>query len=114
VAHSGGRSGWVCEFEASLVYRVSSKTARATQRNLVTKKQKKENKKNIFFSLCVCAHATCSQVPKEARRGCCTSWDWSYLQMVVSHRVAAENEGRSSARATEPVSSPYLYFLFFV
>jgi hypothetical protein len=33
------------EFEASLVYRVSSRTARATQRNPVSKKQKKERKK---------------------------------------------------------------------
>jgi hypothetical protein len=35
VAHtfnpSGGRGRWICEFEAGLVYRVSSKTARATQ-----------------------------------------------------------------------------------
>jgi hypothetical protein len=29
--------GDVCEFQASLVYRVNSRTARATQRNLVTK-----------------------------------------------------------------------------
>jgi hypothetical protein len=34
---------WVdsCEFEASLVYRVSSRTARSTQRNLVERKQNK-------------------------------------------------------------------------
>ena len=31
--------------EASLVYRVSSRTARATQRNPVSKKQKKKKKK---------------------------------------------------------------------
>jgi hypothetical protein len=34
------------EFKASLVYRVSSRTARATQRNPVSKKTKKKNKKN--------------------------------------------------------------------
>jgi hypothetical protein len=33
-------AGRVSEFEASLVYRVSSKTARATQRNPVLKKNK--------------------------------------------------------------------------
>jgi hypothetical protein len=33
------------EFEASLVYRVSSRTARAIQRNLVSKKPKKKKKK---------------------------------------------------------------------
>jgi hypothetical protein len=36
-----GRGGWISEFEASLVYRVSSRTARATQRNPVWKKQNK-------------------------------------------------------------------------
>jgi hypothetical protein len=33
----GGRGRWISEFEASLVYRVSSRTARATQRNPVLK-----------------------------------------------------------------------------
>ena len=35
----------LCEFEASLVYRVSSRIARATQRNPVLRKKKKEKKK---------------------------------------------------------------------
>ena len=38
VAHLGGRGRRISEFEASLVYRVSSRTARATQRNPVSKK----------------------------------------------------------------------------
>jgi hypothetical protein len=52
----GGRDRWISEFEASLVYRVSSRTARATQRNpvsknkqtkkLKTKKQTKQNNNN--------------------------------------------------------------------
>ena len=33
----------LCEFEASLVYRASSRTARAIQRNPVSKKQNKAN-----------------------------------------------------------------------
>jgi hypothetical protein len=33
--HSGGRGRQMYEFEASLVYKVSSRTARATQRNPV-------------------------------------------------------------------------------
>jgi hypothetical protein len=41
----GGRGRWISEFEASLVYKVSSGTARATQRNPVSKKQKTKNKK---------------------------------------------------------------------
>jgi hypothetical protein len=39
----------LCEFEASLVYRVSSRTARATQRNPVSEnknKNKNETKQN--------------------------------------------------------------------
>jgi hypothetical protein len=41
----GGRGRQISEFEASLVYRVSSRTARATQRNLVSKNQDKEKKR---------------------------------------------------------------------
>jgi hypothetical protein len=33
----GGRGRWIFEFEVSLVYRVSSRTARATQGNPVLK-----------------------------------------------------------------------------
>jgi hypothetical protein len=40
-----GRGRWISEFEASLVYRVSSRTARAIQRNPVSKKPKKNQKK---------------------------------------------------------------------
>jgi hypothetical protein len=35
--HLGDRGRWMSEFEASLVYRVRSRTARATQRNPVSK-----------------------------------------------------------------------------
>jgi hypothetical protein len=41
-----GRGRWISEFEASLVYRVSSRTAKATQRNPVSKKPKKQKTKN--------------------------------------------------------------------
>jgi hypothetical protein len=46
----GGRGRWISEFKASLVYKVSSRTARATQRNPVLKKQKnkKIKKREIF------------------------------------------------------------------
>jgi hypothetical protein len=47
----GGRGRQISEFEASLVYRVSSRTARAIQRNPVSKNQKikNKNKKTIAF-----------------------------------------------------------------
>jgi hypothetical protein len=41
----GGRGRQISEFEASLVYRVSSRTARATQRNPVSKNKKQKTKK---------------------------------------------------------------------
>jgi hypothetical protein len=41
----GGRGRQISEFEASLVYKVSSRTARAIQRNPVSKNQKKKKRK---------------------------------------------------------------------
>ena len=46
-----GRGRWISEFKASLVYRVSSRTARATQRNPVLKQTNKQtNKQTSSFS----------------------------------------------------------------
>jgi hypothetical protein len=42
----GGRGRWISEFEASLVYRVSSRTASVTQRNPVSKNQKTNKQTN--------------------------------------------------------------------
>jgi hypothetical protein len=39
----GDRGRWISEFEASLVYRVISRTTRAIQRNPVSKNQKEKN-----------------------------------------------------------------------
>jgi hypothetical protein len=41
----GGRGRWISGLEASLVYKVSSRTARAIQRKPVSKKNKKEKEK---------------------------------------------------------------------
>jgi hypothetical protein len=41
----GGRGRQIFELEASLVYKVSSRTARAMRRNPVSKNQKKKKKK---------------------------------------------------------------------
>jgi hypothetical protein len=41
----GGRDRWISEFKAILVYKVSSKTARAIQRNPVSKNKNKNKKK---------------------------------------------------------------------
>jgi hypothetical protein len=42
--HLGGKGKWISEFEASLVYRVSSRTARATQSNFVSAEKQNKNK----------------------------------------------------------------------
>jgi hypothetical protein len=41
----GGRGRRISEFEASLVYKVSSRTAKATQRTPVLKRKKEKEKK---------------------------------------------------------------------
>jgi hypothetical protein len=40
----GGRGWWISELEASLIYRVSSRTVRAIQRNPVSINQSKRKK----------------------------------------------------------------------
>jgi hypothetical protein len=45
--HSGGRGRWISEFEASLVYRASFRTPRATQRNPVLKTKKKKQNRGL-------------------------------------------------------------------
>jgi hypothetical protein len=55
VVHLGGRGRQISEFKASLVYRVSSRTARATQRNPVSENQKPKNQKTKKQAqLCEC------------------------------------------------------------
>jgi hypothetical protein len=44
----GGRGRRISEFEASLVYRVSSRTARATQKNPVSKNKSKTTQKEEY------------------------------------------------------------------
>jgi hypothetical protein len=50
VVHLGGWGRRISEFEASLVHRASSRTARATQRNPVSKKPKKKKKNREWVS----------------------------------------------------------------
>ena len=73
IPHLGGRDRRISEFEASLVYKVSSRTDRATQRNPVSKKitTKKlplfRNRKH-FLGLGLTAH-TCNPSPWQAKSG---------------------------------------------
>jgi hypothetical protein len=72
VAHTFNPSTWEAEaggsleFEASLVYKVSSRTARAIQRNPVSKKQQQQKNVNkhthmytFFFLLFLCLFLLC-------------------------------------------------------
>jgi hypothetical protein len=45
----GGRGRRISKFEASLIYKVSSGTARAIQRNPVSKKPKNKKKRFYFY-----------------------------------------------------------------
>jgi hypothetical protein len=72
VAHafnpSRGRGRWISEFKDSLVYRVSSRIARATQRNTVLKNQKKKKPKNQKTK-------TKNKKTKPTGKGILSSWD---------------------------------------
>ena len=46
--HLGGRGRQISEFEASLVYKVSSRTARPIQRNPVSKNKTKQESNSLF------------------------------------------------------------------
>ena len=75
----GGRGRWISEFEASLVYRVSSRTAKTIQRNPVSKNQKK---KKEFFFLKTCLLKSMSALltglgHSEVRTGGQKPWNWS-------------------------------------
>jgi hypothetical protein len=59
----GDRDRWISDFEASLVYRVSSRTARAIERNPVSKspppKEKEKEKKRKKDMQCVIKKRKC-------------------------------------------------------
>ena len=69
VAHAFNPSTWdaeaggFIEFETSLVYRVSSRTARATQRNPVSKNQKEKKKTDKMSVICLGYPGTCATKP---------------------------------------------------
>ena len=51
LGHLGGRDRRISEFEASLIYRVSSRTARATQRQPISKKTKGKKKSRDLYKI---------------------------------------------------------------
>ena len=53
MGYKGSRGRQISECNTSLVYRVSSRTARATQTNPISKNIKNKTKKNLYLH-CVC------------------------------------------------------------
>jgi hypothetical protein len=74
----GGRGRQISEFEASLVYRVSSRTARITQRNptskkpkqstTTTKKTKPKRKKPFYMRVSNVHHLMVAKVGRNQKR----------------------------------------------
>jgi hypothetical protein len=78
--------------EASLVYRVSSRTVRATQRNPVSKNQKKKKKRFIYL-FHVCEYTVAFF--RHTRRGYRIP-----LQMVVREETELRTSGRGVSALT--------------
>jgi hypothetical protein len=90
----GGRNRLISEFEASLVYGASSRTARATQRNPVSNPASKIKTKNkefntfildsfvLFFCdmnalpVSMAVHLMCTWCLRKLEKGIETSWHW--------------------------------------
>jgi hypothetical protein len=101
--HLGGRGRRITEFQASLVYRVSSRTARATQRNPVsknrkTKKRKKEKKKK---NPRVSVHGWCMPIIK-ALRGPRQGWNFeaimSYVEILSHLNTTTKTKNKNSKK----------------
>jgi hypothetical protein len=58
IGAGGGRGRQISEFQASLVYKVSSRIARTTQRNPVSKRKKEKKKMNVSFLMQKTQHKT--------------------------------------------------------
>jgi hypothetical protein len=84
----GGRGRRISEFEPSLVYKVSSRTARTTQRNPVSKKQNKKqtNKAGV-------AEQTCVPQPCYWSRGITGAW-WLPTKFQVKWETQAREGNR--------------------
>jgi hypothetical protein len=82
-----GRGRRISEFKGSLVYRVSSRTARAIQRNPVSKNQKKKRKKK-------------RKKKSQAREIAEQSTHWSSRTMVLNQWVS-NGFDRSHLRTSE-------------
>ena len=67
--HLEGRDRHISEFEASLVYRVSSRTARTTQRNPVSKNKKEKGNPTCIWHI-LCTQLDTLAFEKSTKCGC--------------------------------------------
>jgi hypothetical protein len=79
----GGRGRQISDFEASLVYNVSSRTARATQRNPVSKNK---NKNKRMLSHVQCGHTLLNPRIYSEGRG---QEDYCKFQASMDHKVSS-------------------------
>jgi hypothetical protein len=63
----GGRDRQISEFEANLVYRVSSRTARAIQRNPVLEKKIPLQFSSFSFDFCSVHFQACEKYPLQSK-----------------------------------------------
>ena len=84
----GGRGRQISEFEASLVYKVSSRTARTIQRNPVSKKTKSKKEKKSIICRAVVAH-TCNPSTLGGRGRQISEFEASLVYRVSSRTARA-------------------------
>jgi hypothetical protein len=92
---SGGRSRRISEFEASLVYKVSSRTARAIQRNPVSKNQKKQKTKK-----------TQTKPNKQTNKNYRALWGWRDVSAVKTSTHHDNSWPFVTAVPGDPMASP--------
>jgi hypothetical protein len=74
----GGRGRRISEFKTSLIYRVSCRTARATQRNPVSKNKKPKKPHSLADSILFLW-----MVPADVCGSELETWGWGYNDMKI-------------------------------
>jgi hypothetical protein len=95
----GGRGRWISEFEASLVYKVSSRTAKAIQRNPVSKNKKtnkQTNKKELWLLFQRTQVQFSTTVCNSSSRGPIPSYRHTYRQNTNAHLKREKKKNRGS------------------
>jgi hypothetical protein len=89
----GGRGRLISEFEASLVYKVSSRTARAIQRNPISKQTNKQtNKKKTKTKK---QQKTKTKTPQNKTKQSDPQLHWLILCVNLTHARGIREEGAS-------------------